>query len=303
MSSDQQTSITSGIIVIDKPPGPTSHEVAAWVRDILGINTGQGGTLDPMVSGVLIVMLGRAVKVAEHLLAHEKEYICILRLHGDVPRDRIDEVVSGFCGRIYQRPPRRSAVKRALRIRTIHAIEVLDVEGRFVLLKVRCEAGTYIRTLCVHIGLALGVRGQMVELRRTFSGGFSEADAHTLHELADAKALADEGDPEPLRKMILPIERAVADLPSITLRDTAVDAVCRGARLAGAGVISFGRFSKGETVSFMTESGRFIGLGAARIESEKCVPGKHGFVATPKAILMDPGTYPRGWTKKSRVNK
>ena len=303
MNRDQQTGIQSGIIVIDKPPGPTSHEVAAWVRDIMGLRTGQGGTLDPMVSGILIVMLGRAVRIAEHLLAHEKEYICLLRLHGDVSRDRIDEVVSGFCGRIYQRPPRRSAVKRALRIRTIYAIEVLDVEGRFVLLKVRCEAGTYIRTLCVHIGLALGVRGQMVELRRTSSGGFTEADAHTLHELADAKALADEGDPEPLRKMILPIERAVADLPTIILRDTAVDAVCRGAQLAGVGVLSCKTFTKGETVSFMTEAGEFIGLGTARIVSEKCVLGKHGFVATSKAILMEPGTYPRGWTKKSRVNK
>ncbi|MCQ1538626.1 RNA-guided pseudouridylation complex pseudouridine synthase subunit Cbf5 [Methanocalculus taiwanensis] len=301
MTGDPKTSIQSGIIIIDKPPGPTSHEVAAWVRDILGVSTGQGGTLDPMVSGILIVMLGKAAKIAEHLLAHDKEYICLLKLHGEAPEDEIRNVVNSFCGRIYQRPPRRSAVKRALRIRTIHAIEVLDIEGRLVLFRVRCEAGTYIRTLCVHIGLALGVRGQMVELRRTLSGGFGESDAHTLHELADAKAAADEGDPEPLKQMILPVERAVADLPSITLRDTAVDALCRGAQLAGAGVLSCGTFTKGETVALMTASGECIGLGTARIPSDKCVPGKKGFVARPKAVLMEPGTYPSGWTKKSRV--
>ncbi|MCP1714258.1 putative rRNA pseudouridine synthase [Methanocalculus alkaliphilus] len=295
------TTELSGIVVIDKPPGPTSHEVAAWVRDILGVRTGQGGTLDPMVSGVLIVMLGRGVKIAEHLLAHEKEYICVLKLHGDVPREKIEETVAEFQGRIYQRPPRRSAVKRALRIRTIYAIEVLDVEERLVLLRVRCEAGTYIRSLCIHIGLALGVRGQMVELRRTSSGGFTEADAHTLHELADAKVRADEGDPEPLRKMILPLERAVGDIPRIVLRDTAVDAVCRGAQLAGVGVLSCGTFAKGGTVAFMTEAGEFVGLGTARIGSDRCKPGKHGIVARPKSNLMDPGRYPRGWTKKSRV--
>ncbi|MCP1662953.1 MAG: RNA-guided pseudouridylation complex pseudouridine synthase subunit Cbf5 [Methanocalculus sp. MSAO_Arc1] len=300
-TGNHASGIPHGIIVIDKPPGPTSHEVAAWVRDILGVRTGQAGTLDPAVSGILIVMLGKAAKIAEHLLAHEKEYICLLKLHGNAPEDEIRRVVSSFCGRIYQRPPRRSAVKRALRIRTIHEIQILDIKERLVLFRVRCEAGTYIRTLCVHIGLALGVRGQMIELRRTESGGFTTALAHTLHELADAKAAADDGDPEALEKMILPVERAVADLPSITLRDTAVDAVCRGAQLAGVGIVSCGTFQKGDTVTFLTVSGECIGLGTARVSSEKCVPGRHGLVARPKAILMEPGTYPRGWREKSRI--
>ncbi len=231
----------------------------------------------------------------------KKSISALLRLHGDASREQIEEVVSGFCGRIYQRPPRRSAVKRALRIRTIHEIEVLDIEERLVLLRVRCEAGTYMRTLCVHIGLALGVRGQMLELRRTASGGFTEAEAHTLHELKDAHVLAGEGEPGRLEHMILPVERAVADLPAITLRDSAVDAVCRGAQLACPGILSTGTFAKDDAVALMTQSGEFIGLGIARIGSDRCVPGKHGLVARPKAILMEPGRYPRGWTKKSRI--
>ncbi len=152
-----------GIVVIDKPRGPSSHQVAAWVGEILGVPVGHAGTLDPMVSGVLVVMLGRAVRLARLLLRHEKEYVCLLRLHGDVTEASVREVAGEFVGRIYQRPPRRSAVKRQLRIRRIHALDVLEVDGRLVLIRVACEAGTYIRSLCHHLGLALGCGGHMVD--------------------------------------------------------------------------------------------------------------------------------------------
>ena len=104
-----------GIVVVDKPRGPSSHQVAAWVGEILGVEVGHAGTLDPMVSGVLVVMLGRAVRLARLLLKHEKEYVCLMRLHGDVDEARVRAVAEEFVGRIYQRPPRRSAVKRQLR--------------------------------------------------------------------------------------------------------------------------------------------------------------------------------------------
>ncbi|NMA88122.1 MAG: RNA-guided pseudouridylation complex pseudouridine synthase subunit Cbf5, partial [Methanoculleus bourgensis] len=147
----------SGIVVIDKPRGPSSHQVTAWVGDILGRRVGHAGTLDPQVSGVLVVMFGGAVRLAPVLLSHNKEYVCLMRLHGDVPREAVDQVAEEFVGRVYQRPPRKSAVKRNLRIRKIQEIEVLDMEGRLVLFRVRCDAGTYIRTLCVHMGYTLGV--------------------------------------------------------------------------------------------------------------------------------------------------
>ena len=155
----------TGVLLVDKPRGPSSHQVAAWVGSMLKSSVGHSGTLDPMVSGVLVVMLGKAVRLAPLLLLHrlapllllhEKEYVACLRLHADVPRDRVEEAVKQFTGRIYQRPPRRSAVKRALRIRVIHRIELLDMQDRLVLIRVRCEAGTYIRSLCVHIGRILG---------------------------------------------------------------------------------------------------------------------------------------------------
>ena len=127
------------------------------------------------------------------LLQHDKEYICLMRLHADVDKNRIEQIAAEFTGRLYQRPPRKSAVKRVLRIRTIHKLEILDIEGRLVLFRVQCDAGTYIRSLCHHIGLALGTGAHMVELRRTRSGAFSEQEMHTLHDMQDACIAARRG--------------------------------------------------------------------------------------------------------------
>ena len=287
-----------GIVVVDKPRGPSSHQVAAWVGEILGVDVGHAGTLDPQVSGVLVVMLGRAVRLARLLLRHEKEYVCLMRLHGDVDEARVHAVAEEFVGRIYQRPPVRSAVKRQLRIRRIHALEVLEVEGRLVLFRVTCEAGTYIRSLCHHLGLVAGCGGQMVELRRTRSGAFGEGDAVTLHALKDAAVRAAEGDRAALDAMLLPVEVAVPDLKAIVIGDRAVDAVCHGAALAGVGVTELPPFAAGETVALVTRKGEFVALARTLVPSEATAPGKAGLVAAPETVFMEPGTYPRGWAQR-----
>jgi predicted rRNA pseudouridine synthase len=289
----------SGIVVIDKPRGPSSHQVTAWVGKILDLPVGHAGTLDPAVSGVLVVMLGSAVRLAPYLQRGEKEYVCLWRLHGDVPGARIGEVAKEFEGRIYQRPPRKSAVKRALRIRTVSRLEILEVERRSVLLRVACDAGTYIRSLCHHMGLAAGPGGSMRELRRTRSGSFTEADTHPLQELEDAVCAAHEGNTAPLRGMILPMERGVADLPRISIRDTAVDAICHGASLAGVGVTGAGgAFGTGDPVGIFTQKGELVAIAEARVGSDALRPGSTGLVAAPRAVFMNPATYPRGWKKK-----
>jgi predicted rRNA pseudouridine synthase len=288
-----------GLVVIDKPRGPSSHQVTAWVGKILGVPVGHAGTLDPAVSGVLVVMLGTAVRLAPYLQRGEKEYICVWRLHGDLPRVRISEIAREFEGRIYQRPPKKAAVKRALRIRTVNGIEILEIDGRLVLLRVSCDAGTYIRSLCHHMGLAAGPGGSMRELRRTRSGSFTEADARTLHELEDVAVAAREGNPAPLRGMILPIERAVAGLPGITIRDTAVDAVCHGASLAGTGLVrAEGSFGTGDPVGIFTQKGELVAIAEALRGSGALLPGAPGLVAAPRVVLMQPGTYPKGWKKR-----
>ena len=275
----------TGVILIDKPRGPTSHQVAAWVGKMLKSDIGHSGTLDPMVSGVLVVMLGKAVRLAPLLLIHEKEYVACMRLHADVPRERVEEVVKQFTGRIYQRPPKRSAVKRALRIRVIYKIEVLDMQDRLVLLKVRCEAGTYIRSLCVHIGNVLGCGGQMVELRRTKSGGFSCEEAHTLHEIRDA---VETGNTAAISAMILPPEKAIADIPKIIIRDKAAKSVANGAILAGVGAISIEKFSRGDKVALVTQSGQLIALAESLFDSDKIVCGKPGLIAKSTRVFVTP---------------
>jgi len=294
----------SGMIVIDKPRGPSSHQVTAWVGTMLGCHVGHSGTLDPRVSGVLLVMLGNAVRLAPHLLRHDKEYVCLMRLHGDVPKERLEEIVGEFTGKIYQRPPRKSAVKRSLRIRSIHRLGILSHEGRLVLFRVHCDAGTYIRSLCHHMGLALGVGAHMQELRRIRSGPFDETRAWTLSALGDACLRAKMGDAAELRSMIVSVDAAVQDLPNVIIHDRAIDAVCHGAKLAGVGVISSDPFKKDDSVALVSRRREFVGLGRALVSSSAFSPGKPGFVVAPVAVFLKPGTYPRGWVKKSeRVEK
>ena len=291
----------AGIIVLDKPRGPSSHEVAAWVGKMLGCQVGHAGTLDPQVSGVLLIMLGNAVRLAPLVLQHDKEYVCLMRLHRDVDRQRILKLAEEFTGRLYQRPPRKSAVKRALRIREIHRLEILAAEGRLVLFRVQCDAGTYIRSLCHHMGLAAGAGAHMQELRRTHSGAFGEEGMHTLHEVQDAAVAARDGDPSALQDMILSVDAAVPDLPVVVIRDTAIDAVCRGAQLAGVGVISTTPFKEGDTVAVLSQKKEFVCLGRALVPSAAFRPGDTGLVVSPIAVFLQPGTYPRGWTKSDKI--
>jgi H/ACA ribonucleoprotein complex subunit 4 len=290
----------AGIILVDKPRGPSSHQVAAWVRDMLQVPVGHSGTLDPMVSGVLVVMLGRAVRLAPWLLQSDKEYICLMKLHGDVAREDLARVQQEFTGRIYQRPPRRSAVKRNLRIRTIHALDILDIEGREVLMRVQCDAGTYIRSLCHHMGFALGVGAHLQELRRTRSGLFTEKDAYTLQEIRSAHETAQDGDTHALEALILPPASAVQDLPSVVIRDQAVDAVCHGAALARVGILEHSTFRKNDMVAILTRKGELVGLGIALVDASIITQLASGLVVAPRVVIMERGIYPRGWNRKDK---
>ena len=294
-----QGSTGDRIVIIDKPRGPSSHQVTAWAGEILGADVGHSGTLDPAVSGVLVVMTGKAVRLAPLLLKEEKEYVCLMRLHGPAVAGKISESFEEFTGRIYQRPPKKSAVARNLRIRTIRELELLDMQDRLILFRVVCDAGTYIRTLCHHLGLYLGCGAHMQELRRTRSGRFDEKMAHTLQDLLDARLLADQGDRSELDNMLLPPEHALGGEEGIVVRDTAVDALCHGAALSGVGILRMPPFRKGELVTVWTRRGELICLGETLVSSEKAAPGEHGLVIAPRTVFLAPSTYPRGWKRRS----
>ena len=287
-----------GVFIADKPQGPTSHQVSAWVRDLVGAErAGHAGTLDPRVTGVLPIAFNEATRALDALLVGDKEYVGILELHQDVPDDRLHAMLRRFVGPIYQTPPVRSAVKREMRVRTIHDLELLERDGRLVLFRTRCESGTYIRTLANDLGEALGVGGHLADLRRTRTGPFPEAMAHPLTDLQDAVATWREtGDDAALRRLILPMERMLAHLPKVVLKDTAVDAICHGANLMVPGVASMDpSVRKGELVALFTAKGEGVALAHAELSPSQVDSAKKGIVADTERVLMEPGTYPKGW--------
>jgi H/ACA ribonucleoprotein complex subunit 4 len=293
--------LESGIVLIDKPSGPTSHQVSAWVKDILGIKkAGHGGTLDPRVTGLLPVTLGRATNAVRAIHIGGKEYVGIMRFHSDVPIEKVKDIFSEFTGKIFQTPPVRSAVKRERRIREIYYLELLETQKRLALFKVGCESGTYIRTLCHDIGDALGTGAHMLELRRTKVGSFSEDEAVTLHDLTDAFVYwKEDGNEEQLRKAILPVETLFAHLPKIVIKDSAVDAVSHGANLAIPGILELdSNIIKGDMVALFTSKGEGVALGKALMTSENIFDLKEGIAVKIERVLMNPGTYPKLWHTK-----
>ena len=289
-----------GFIILDKPSGPTSHQVVAWVKEILEVEkAGHGGTLDPAVTGVLPVALGDAARALQVILVAGKEYVALMKLHKQVDEKTIREVCQGFIGEISQVPPLRSAVKRIRRTRQIYYLEILEIHGTEVLFRVGCEAGTYIRTLCVDIGKKLGVGAQLLELRRTRVGTFSEDDAVTLQDLKDAYLFWKEGNDETeLRRTILPMERLLDVVPKIVVRDSAVDALCHGASLAIPGVVEIDAdLRKDDIAAVLSLKGEGIAVVKMEIPSEQVLTKETGVCATLERVLMNKGTYPSIWKK------
>jgi len=296
------TYIEMGVVNLDKPRGPTSHEVAAWVKKIVEVKkAGHAGSLDPKVTGLLPVMLGRATKAVAALRLSGKEYVCLMRLHRAVPQKKVMRVCNEFTGPIYQMPPVKSAVKRAVRIRTIYYLEVLEVNGPLVLMKVGCEAGTYIRKLCHDIGEALGCGAHMQELRRTKAGPFTDETAVTLHDLMDAYVFwKEDGNESELRRVVRPMEEALVHLPQIIIRDSAVDAVCRGAFLAVPGIVSLDtKIKKGDIVCLFTQKGEAVALCKAAMGTDDMLNADTGVAAVTERVIMDAGTYPKGWSSQT----
>lgn len=288
-----------GVINLDKPPGPTSHEVVAWVKRLLNLQkAGHGGTLDPKVTGVLPVALERATRVVQALLPAGKEYVALMHLHGDVPEDKIRAVMKEFEGEIIQRPPLRSAVKRRLRTRKVYYIEILEIDGKDVLFRVGVEAGTYIRSLIHHIGLALGVGAHMAELRRTRSGPFKEDETLvTLHDLIDAYHFwKEDGIEEYFRKAIQPMEKAVEHLPKVWIRDSAVAAVTHGADLAVPGIVKLHKGIKhGDLVAIMTLKDELVALGKAKMNTQEMLTKTRGIAVDVEKVFMPREWYPKMW--------
>jgi tRNA pseudouridine55 synthase len=253
-----------GILVANKPAGPTSHDVVALVRRLAATKrVGHGGTLDPFASGVLPIFLGRATKVVEYHLGDSKAYratICfgassvtddlegeLTPVEGAAPsHDAVASALTSFLGEISQRPPAYSAIKVAGRrayamARAGEAVELAerrvtiesltlaswdasDPARPIAIVDVRCSAGTYVRALARDIGAAVGNAAYLGALARTGSGPFTLEQATPVDDLRTAAA---EG-PERLAALLLPIDAGLDELPSVTVDDADLTAILRG---------------------------------------------------------------------------
>lgn len=290
-----------GIINLDKPANPSSHEVVAWIKRILKVEkTGHSGTLDPKVTGSLVVCIERATRLVKSQQGAGKEYVCIVRLHSGVEEDQLQKAIGTLTGALFQRPPLISAVARKLRIRTIYESKLLefDTDSHLGVFWVSCEAGTYIRTLCVHLGLLLGVGGHMQELRRVRSGIMTEKDHMvTMHDILDAQYVYEnQKDESYLRWAIKPLELVLTNYKRVVVKDSAVNAICYGAKLMIPGLL---RYESGievnDEIVLMTTKGEAIALGIAQMTTAVMATCDHGIVAKIKRVIMDRDTYPRRW--------
>lgn len=294
--------IKSGYINLDKPSNPSSHEVVSWVKKILRVEkTGHSGTLDPKVTGCLVVCIERATRLVKSQQTAGKEYVGIFRLHSVVEDvKQVNKGIEQLTGAIFQRPPLISAVKRQLRIRTIYESKLLeyDKDRKIGIVWMSCEAGTYVRTLFVHLGLLLGVGAQMIELRRPRSGIQTENDnLVTMHDVLDAQWKYDNHKDETyLRKVISPLEQLLTNHKRVVVKDSAVNAICYGAKIMLPGVLKYeDNITLNEEIVVMTTKGEAICLAIALMTSSSIASCDHGVVAKIKRVVMERDLYPRKW--------
>ena len=292
-----------GVINLDKPSNPSSHEIVSWVKRILQVEkTGHSGTLDPKVTGCLIICIERATRIGKSQQNAGKEYVAVLRLFETVPQEKLEEAIKFLTGKLYQCPPAISAVKKQLRVRQVYSNHLIeyDPDQKLAVMRVACEAGTYIRTLCEHLGLYLGVGGEMAELRRTRSGFTLETEGLvTMHDVLDAKYLLDkEGNEAYMRRVVRPLEWMLRKMKRIVMKDSAVDAVCHGAKVLMPGIMRFdGEIDTGDEIVIITTKGEAIALGIAQMTAQQMATTDHGIAAKIKRVIMDRGTYLKSWGK------
>jgi len=203
-----------GIINIDKPAGPTSFSITDYVRKSLNLNKcSHMGTLDPQVTGVVPILLGRACRLSDYFMHRNKTYIGVMRLHEDTEDKKLKETIEKFIGKIMQLPPVRSRVKRQIREREVISFKIIEREGRDILFETEVQAGTYIRKLCDDMGKELG-GAHMLELRRIKAGLFNEHKIVNLYLFDKAVEEYKNGNEKPLRDMLVPAE-IISELYSV----------------------------------------------------------------------------------------
>lgn len=276
--------LNRSIIIIDKPEGPTSFQVTDFVKKSLQLNKASHfGTLDPKVTGVLPVALGRASRLTGYFSRQDKEYVGIMHMHEKIAKQKIEKIIKEkFLGRIKQLPPVKSRVKRELRERQIKKFEILEQDKNDFLFKVECEAGTYIRKLVHDLGQELNVNAHMTELRRTRASIFREKDAVTLYQFTEAVQEFKKGRTEKLSKMLFPMEIITKIMPSIEIKTAEIKKILHGFPIYKEALEKYENFSKNDFVAVM-HKGMLIEIAQAEISSDEIKNANT--IAKPKTIF------------------
>jgi H/ACA ribonucleoprotein complex subunit 4 len=287
--------VRNSVVIVDKNKGPTSHQISQWIKEIFSLKkVGHAGTLDPFATGVLPVALENAVKAMPALQGLTKEYVGVMRLHAEIAENTLREGMLKFVGKIRQLPPKKSAVARKVREREIYFFDIIETEGRNVLFKAGVEAGTYIRKLVHDLGQALGVGAHLTELRRTRAGNFFENQAHSLVEIRDAYEAAKEGDENAIKKILIPVEYAIAHVKKIFLKDSAINAVAHGSPVFVSGITRIQEgIIRGELVAVYSEKEELVALGIAKLTSEEMFKRKKGVAVRTDRVFISPDVYPK----------
>ena len=285
--------LESCFILLDKSPGPSSHQVSAWARDMMGLEKlGHGGTLDPFASGLLPLLSGKAMRLTGKILTHDKSYLALFKFGKELERSQIEDKMAMLTGKVYNVPPEISAVRVQVRTRKISKFDILDFDGTSLLTHIECEAGTYVRTMARDLGLLLDTPVELKELRRPKSGEFSLSQSITMQQLADAYWLwKEKGEEDAMLRILHPIEDMLSDLPRVVVKDGAAAALSHGAPLLRPGVVSIDEdLNVGSEVLLVTMKGEAVAI-AKMSQNSKVIPDMNqGEVDKPNCVLMKEDT-------------
>lgn len=291
--------LKKGIVIIDKPFGPTSKQVSTWLKEELDLKkAGHFGTLDPNATGVLPIGVNKGTRLNEVLANSNKKYIFEASFEEQKDEEEIRKALQQFKGVNHQVPPEKSAVKQEEREREVYEIDLIEKEEDKILGRVKCESGFYVRVLIRELGEELGTKAEMEELRRTEQGHIDEKEASTLQEVVDAYHFYhEENREEKLRELLKPVEKAVEGIKKIVVKDSAVNAVANGANLGASGITKLqDGINQGETVAIATLKGELIAIAEANMSSEEMYSEK-GTAAELESVHLEPETYPKRWNQ------
>ncbi len=286
---DLNSRMKAGFILLDKHPGPTSHQLSAWAKNILKLDKlAHGGTLDPFASGVLPLLLGKAMKLTPLILKHEKTYIASFKFNSKANLEDIETKIKQFSGKIYNVPPEISAVKIQVRTRNINKLKILDFDGINLLLEMDCEAGTYVRTFARDLGLLMDKKITLKELRRSKSGIFDEKKCISMTQLSDALWKLNElGDDSAMLKILNPIEELVKNFQRIIVKPSAHESIKNGAMIMIPAVSHISsKIKKGDSIVIQSNEGIVLAIAEAKLDSATITVKEKGSVAQPKHVFI-----------------